>query len=149
MKKQNGKFVGKLAPYGYIKDLKDKHKFVADKNVSHLIKKIFDMILDGKSRREVADFLNDNDILTPSEYLKINIDRDMTVMKKWNSEMVNRVLRNENYTGTLFQGKKRKLNYRVDKKIRIDKKDWIVTENHHEAIASKEKFDKVQYILDR
>ena len=28
------------------------------------------MILDGKSRRQVADFLNDNDILTPSEYLK-------------------------------------------------------------------------------
>ena len=149
LKKQNGKFVGKLAPYGYIKDLKDKHKFVVDKNVSHIIKKIFDMILDGKSRREVADFLNDNDILTPSEYLKINTDRDMTVMKKWNSEMVNSILRNENYTGTLFQGKKRKLNYRVDKKISIDKKDWIVTENHHEAIVSKEKFDKVQYILDR
>lgn len=63
--------------------------------------------------------------------------------------MVNSILRNENYTGTLFQGKKRKLNYRVDKKISIDKKDWIVTENHHEAIVSKEKFDKVQYILDR
>ena len=85
VKKQNGEFVGKLAPYGYIKDLKNKHKFVVDKNVSHIIKKIFDMILDGKSRREVADFLNDNDILTPSEYLKINTDRDMTVMKKWNS----------------------------------------------------------------
>ena len=58
--------------------------------------------------------------------------------------MVNSILRNENYTGTLFQGKKRKLNYRVDKKINIDKEIWIVTENHHEAIISKEKFDKVQ-----
>lgn len=149
VKKQNGEFVGKLAPYGYIKDLKDKHKFVVDKNVSHIIKKIFDMILDGKSRREVADFLNDNDILTPSEYLNININKDITVMKKWNSEMVNSILRNENYTGTLFQGKKRKLNYRVDKKIKIDKENWIVNENHHEAIISKKKFDKVQEILDR
>ena len=149
VKKQNGEFTGRLAPYVYIKDLKDKHKFVVDKNASHIIKKIFDMILDGKSRREVADFLNDNDILTPSEYLKINADIDMTVMKKWNSEMVNSILRNENYSGILFQGKKRKLNYRVDKKISIDKKDWIVTKNHHEAIVSKEKFDKVQYILDR
>ena len=102
VKKQNGEFTGGLAPYGYIKDLKDKHKFVVDKNVSHIIKKIFDMILDGKSRREVADFLNDNDILTPSEYLKINADIDMTVMKKWNSEMVNSILRNENYSGILF-----------------------------------------------
>ena len=40
-------------------------------------------------------------------------------MKKWKSEMVNTILRNENYTGTLFQGKKRKLNYRVDKKIDV------------------------------
>ena len=57
VKKYNGEFVGKLAPYGYIKDPKDKHKFLIDKNVSHIIKKIFDMILDGKSRRQVADFL--------------------------------------------------------------------------------------------
>ena len=64
---------------------------------------------DGKSRKEVADFLNYNDILTPSEYLNININKDMTVMKKWNSEMVNSILRNENYTGTLFQGKKKKI----------------------------------------
>ena len=63
MKKQNGEFVGKLAPYGYIKDPKDKHKFLIDKNVSHIIRKIFDMILDGESRRQVAEFLNDNDIL--------------------------------------------------------------------------------------
>lgn len=67
------------------------------------------MVLNGKSRKEVADFLNYNDILTPSEYLKINIDKNITVIKKWNSEMVNTILRNENYTGTLFQGKKIKL----------------------------------------
>jgi len=149
VKKYNGEFVGKLAPYGYIKDPKDKHKFLIDKNVSHIIKKIFNMILNGKSRREVADFLNDNDILTPSEYLKINTDKDVTIIKKWNSEMVNSILRNENYTGTLFQRKKRKLNYRIDKKIKLDKENWIVTENHHEAIISKEDFDKVQEILDR
>ena len=79
--KYNGEFVGKLAPYGYIKDPKDKYKFLIDKNVSHIIKKIFNMILNGKSRREVADFLNGNDILTPSEYLKINTEKDTTIMK--------------------------------------------------------------------
>ena len=48
-----------------------------------------------------------------------------------------------------FIGKKIKLNYRVNKKINIDKEDWIVTGNHHKAIVNKEKLDKVQYILDR
>ena len=149
VKKQNGEFVGKLAPYGYIKDPKDKHKFLVDKNVSHIIRKIFDMILDGKSRRQVTDFLNDNDILTPSEYLNIDKNRDVSVMKKWNPEMVNTILKNENYTGTLLQCKRRKLNYRVNKQIQLEKENWIITPNHHEAIISKEKFDKVQDILNR
>lgn len=149
VKKQNGEFVGKLAPYGYIKDPKDKHKFLIDKNVSHIIRKIFDMILDGKSRRQVTDFLNDNDILTPSEYLNIDKNKDVSVMKKWNPEMVNTILKNENYTGTLLQGKRRKLNYRVNKQIQLEKENWIITPNHHESIISKEKFDKVQDILNR
>ena len=148
VKKYNGEFTGKLAPYGYIKDQKDNHKFLIDKNVAHIIRKIFDMILDGKSRRQVADFLNDNDILTPSEYLNINANEDISVMKKWDSEMVNTILKNENYTGTLFQGKRRKLNYRVNKQIQLDKENWIITPNHHEEIISKEKFDKVQDILN-
>lgn len=40
--------------------------------------------------------------------------------------MVNKILRNENYTGTLFQGKKRKLNYRVNKQIDLDRGNWII-----------------------
>lgn len=68
----NGEFVGKLVPYGYIKDPRDKHKFLIDKNVLHIIRKIFDMILDGKSGRQVTVFLNDNDndILTPKRVFK-------------------------------------------------------------------------------
>lgn len=52
--------------------------------------------------------MENSDILTPSEYLKINTDRDMTGMKKWNSEMVNSILRNENYTGILWQNELQK-----------------------------------------
>lgn len=33
----------------------------------------------------------------------------VSVMKKWNHEMVNTILKNENYTGTLLQGKEKKI----------------------------------------
>ena len=46
------------------------------------------MILDGEIRRQVTEFLNDNDILTPSKYLNIDKNKDVSVMKKWNTEMV-------------------------------------------------------------
>ena len=58
MKKQNGEFVGKLAPYGYIKDPKDKHKFLIDKNVSTLIKKGKNVILDNVSKNIEETFTN-------------------------------------------------------------------------------------------
>ena len=37
------------------------------------------MILDGESRRQVAEFLNDNAILTPSEYLNINKNKNVKI----------------------------------------------------------------------
>lgn len=44
--------------------------------------------------------------------------------------------------------KRRKLNYRVNKQIQLDRENWIIAPNHHEAIINKEKFDKVQDILN-
>ena len=66
VKQQNGDFIGTFAPYGYLKNPKDKYKLIIDKDSSIIVRKIFDMILFGKSRKEIADFLNDNNILTSS-----------------------------------------------------------------------------------
>ena len=152
VKQENGEFIGTFAPYGYLKDPKDKHKLIIDRDSSIIVRKIFDMILLGKSRKEIADFLNDNNILTPSLY-KINKEKtnneEFALSKKWNAEIVNRILRNETYTGTLIQNIKTKQSYKNNKLIDVNKEDWIKTENHHEAIISKDKFDEVQQILDR
>ena len=152
VKQQNGDFIGTFAPYGYLKDPKDRHRLIIDKEAFIIVKKIFDMISLGKSRKEVADFLNDNNVLTPSLY-KINKEgtnnQEIALSKKWNAGIVNRILRNETYTGTLIQNVKKKLNYRENKLIDVNKEDWIKTENHHEAIVSKDEFDEVQKILDR
>mgnify|MGYP004613685001 CR=1 FL=1 len=37
------------------------------------------MILDGKIRRQVTEFLNDNDILSPSEYLNIDNNKNVKI----------------------------------------------------------------------
>ena len=64
-------------------------------------------------------------------------------------KIVNRILRNETYTGTLIQNIKTKPNYRTDKLIDVNKDEWIITKNHHEPIISKDKFAEVQNILDK
>lgn len=152
IKQLNGEFIGVTAPYGYLKNPKDKHKFIIDKEASYIVKKIFNMILLGKSRKEIAEHLNNKNVLTPSLYKlgKENTNNeDLIGSKKWNAEIVNRILRNETYTGTLIQNIKTKPNYRTDKLIDVNKDEWIITKNHHEPIISKDKFEEVQNILDK
>ena len=152
IKQLNGEFIGVTAPYGYLKNPKDKHKFIIDKEASYIVKKIFNMILLGKSRKEIAEHLNNKNVLTPSLYKlsKENTNNEELIRsKKWNTEIVNRILRSETYTGTLIQNIKTKPNYRIDKLIDVNKDEWIITENHHEPIISKDKFDEVQQILNR
>ena len=146
MKQLNGEFIGVTAPYGYLKDPKDKHKFIVDKEAFHNVKKIFNMILLGEIRKEIAEHLNSKNVLTPSLY-KLSKEQtnneELICSKKWNVEIVSRILRNGTYTGTLIQNVKTKPNYRTDKLIAVNKDEWIITENHHEAIISKEIFDKI------
>ena len=152
IKQLNGEFIGVTAPYGYLKNPKDKHKFIIDKEASYIVKKIFNMILLGKSKKEIAEHLNSKNVLTPSLY-KLSKEKtnseELILSKKWNAEIVNRILRNETYTGTLIQNIKTKPNYKTSKLIDVNKDEWIITENHHEPIISKEKFDEVQKLLDR
>ena len=47
-KKNKGEFIGSIAPYGYIRNPKDIHKFIIDKYAAKIVKKIFRMILERK-----------------------------------------------------------------------------------------------------
>ena len=47
-KKNKGEFIGSIAPYGYLRNPRDIHKFIIDKNASKIVKKIFRMILERK-----------------------------------------------------------------------------------------------------
>lgn len=88
-KKGQGKFIGPYAPYGYLRDPKDKYKFIIDKEPAKIVKKIFSMILSGKSKKEIANELNSLQISTPRVYklengiTHYNIN-DLT--KLWNSK---------------------------------------------------------------
>ena len=149
-KKLNGEFVGKSAPYGYMKHPGDIHKFIVDEEAARIVKKIFDKVLLGKTRREISDELNELKVLTPGLYkMKDNSSNENLSMpiSKWNPEMVSRILKNEVYTGVLIQGKTQRMNYRNHKIKPKSKEEWVIVRNTHEAIISREDFDKVQNML--
>ena len=149
-KKESGEFIGSYAPYGYLRDPKNKHDFIIDEKASKVVKKIFDMILKGKSKKYVVDELNKLGVLPPMAY---KIEEFNYNMKKtsnydiWNSKKIDDILRNISYTGVLVQSKKKRISHRVHKQVRVAPDDWIMIPNHHKALITEEKFNMVQEIL--
>ena len=152
VKRKQGQFISNYAPYGYEKDKEDRHKIVIDKEAEYVVQKIFSMKLEGYSSYSIAKHLNDNGIPSPMEHKKAKGIRYKTgfstkAVPKWDTPAVNRILTNEVYIGTLQQGKREKLNYKLDKVVFKDKSDWIEIEDNHEAIIDTYDFEIVQKLL--
>jgi hypothetical protein len=144
-KKKRGEPAGN-APYGYRKS-EDGKKLVLDGDAAETVKLIFDMRLEGNSTSQIARHLTRNSIPSPQQrrYELGEIGHDKFSGRiVWPATMVSKLLRNEVYTGSLFQGKYA-CNGKTKKLLPPDK--WIVHENTHEAIVSKEQFNAVSQLM--
>ncbi len=152
--RNQGKILSALAPFGYIKDPKNKHKLVIDKKTAWIVKKIYKMVLDGISIGEITRTLNRENIIVPSdrkrELAEEKGETNKFIKKKsWSMGTVNTILTNENYTGTyLFN--RRVHSFKSGKKYKkIPKDKWIRIYDSHEAIISVEDFNRVQDIKSK
>ncbi len=146
--KKSGNFIGKVAPYGYLKDPNDVHKLIIDKDAAITIKKIFELALKGKSKQEIIDDLTSNNILTPSVYLKEKHNIIVgKVSNTWNTKMIDSILQNKTYIGSLVQCKRTRISHKTHNMVRVAEDDWLITEDKHDSIIKKEIFNQVQDIL--
>ncbi len=139
-----GKFIGRKAPYGYQKSPDDCHKLIIDEETAPIVKQIFQWVLEGISYDKIVVLLNEANILTPGHYAKekgIISNERLIGQGYWNTVAISRIIKDEIYTGNMVQGKSTKIG---NKQVRTDKKDWIIVRNTHEAIISKEIFEKAQ-----
>lgn len=146
--KKSGNFIGNFAPYGYLKDPDNHHKLIIDKEVADNIRYIFNQILEGKSKTEIADDLNRKHIQTPSVYLKQKYGRKVAeVGEAWDTPKIDRILQNKVYKGTLVQNKKSRISHKIHKTVVVPEKDRIVFENAHKPIIKPAIYDQVQDIM--
>ena len=149
VRQKRGDYTGSFPVYGYFRDQERKGKLVIDPVAAEVVRDIFDMRIKGCNNRRIADYLNEHGIPSPMEYKMLLHWRYTTSFKlkpqaKWSSMAVERILKNEIYTGVMVQGKEKTLNYKVKKRIKVSKEDWIRVEHTHEAIIAKEDFAVVQ-----
>ncbi len=152
IKRKQGDFISNFAPYGYIKDSKNKNKLVIDENVENVIRDIFKWRIEGSTNLIIADKLNSMGVLSPMEYKKsigLNYDIAFKVHEKalWNHSAIGRILVNEVYIGNLIQGKTKSPNLKVKKNFAVSKDKQFRVCGTHEPIISRNDFDLVQEIL--
>ena len=149
VKRRDGQFIGSFAMYGYKKDAKDKNRLVIDEDAAKVVELIFQMKVAGCSAQRIASRLNEMGFHPPYEYkrklgLNYNSGFKSKNKAKWTRETVSRILTNEMYTGTMIQGKTKRINYKVRKSIPIVPEDWIKVKNTHAPIIKESTFEMVK-----
>ena len=62
MKRERGEFIGAFAPYGYKKDPNDKNSLIVDEEAAAVVKRIFDLYVEGFGSSKIAKILNEEGV---------------------------------------------------------------------------------------
>lgn len=152
VKCRRGEFIGNYAPYGYQKDERNHNHLVVDDYAASVVRDIFQWRMDGMSAQRIADKLNHSGVLSPSEYKRLAAGTYRSGFRsgekaKWQATQIIRILTNEIYLGTMVQGKRQKVNYKVKKIRDVAPENWIRVRETHEAIITQQLFDTVQEVI--
>lgn len=148
IKRKNGEFVGSFAPYGYLVDPENKNHLVIDEAAAPVVRRIFDMYINGAGYIAIANALNAEHISPPCErkkqlglkYYNANYEKAHSPIPKWSDAAIYTVLRRREYTGALVQGRETVTNYKTGARSKKPEEEWDIVENAHEPIISNETF---------
>ena len=149
----SGKPVATEAPYGYIKDPNNKDFWIVDKEAAEVVKLIFTLFMEGKNRNQIAVYLKEKEILTPTFYMKQQ-DRGTAKSRtlneenryNWNKATLTRILQRQEYCGDVVNFKTEK-HYKDKRNHYVDKDKWQIIKNVYEPIIDRATYENVQRIL--
>ncbi len=146
-KRKNGKFVGSLPSFGYMRDPNDKGHLIPNPETAPIVKQIFAWRKEGVGPSRIATMLNEKGCPTPSGYKGTNYSSRLINRDKWNISSIKKILSNRIYTGDMIQHTQTKVNYKSKKKITLDQSMWMIVENTHEPLVDRETFDYVSKLI--
>ena len=145
-KGQSGKPLGK-PPYGYRKSKTDKNVWEIDEEAAKVVRRIFQLCIDGYGPQQIAKKLTADKILIPTAYSSMkgytNVKAPKDTIFWWDSTVVH-ILERMEYAGHTVNFKTSKKSYKNKKKVDNPRWEWQIFENTHPAIISQHDFDLVQ-----
>ena len=142
---EKGVYINPVAPYGYQRDSRDKHRLTPDPSTADTVRRIFTWIADGYTTEMVARLLNAEGVPTPSKAKAGTPSaHDNWHDNHWRPQTVYAIIRDRQYIGSTVFGKRVRQRIGVHQQMTAPLEDWIVVDDRHEAIVSKELFQRAQ-----
>ena len=153
-KGNSGKPTTSHPPYGYRKSPEDKNQWIVDEESARVVKRIFNLCVEGYGPGQIAKILMNDKIETPSYYWgKQGISAwqskyDPNRTYDWTSDSVARMLERIEYLGHTVNFKTFRQDYKNNKMLHNPKEKWKIFENTHEPIIDKETWELVQKLRE-
>lgn len=149
IKGNSGKHTSTHAIYGYKKDPENKDHWIIDEEAAAVVRRIFQMSIEGHGGYEIAQILTREKVESPSYYLAsrgiglFKNRKDMTRPYDWYGNSVNVLLSKPEYMGHTVNFRTSKKSYK-DKRVMNPPEEWLIFENTHEAIVDPETWHLAQ-----
>ena len=146
---QDGKRVSPSVPYGYLRSPEDKQKLIIDEEPAAVVRRIFQMIIEGKGVTAIADILTAEKVLIPSAYAKIHCpendhSKGFTNPYLWSATAVSYILEKQEYMGHTVLGKTISVSYKTKKRRKAEPDELMIFKNTHPAIVDEETWHLAQ-----
>ena len=137
-------------PYGYIKDPNNKDKWLVDEPAAEVVRKIYNICIQGYGTTQIARKLKEDGIMTPTEYYQSLGRKSPTKVQEvknfWNADTVKNILDRQEYIGDTVNFRSTQRSFKDHTKIDLPKEEWKIFKNHHESIIDEETWNTVQRI---
>ena len=145
----NGKRVSPSVPYGYLRDPEDKQHLIIDPEPAAVVRRIFQMVIDGYGIQRIADTLSAEKVLIPSAYAaehcpENNHSHGYHDPCHWSCAAVGYILEKREYMGHTILGKTVSVSHKTKKRVKVKPEELNVFYNTHEAIVDEETWNLAQ-----
>ncbi len=140
-----------VPPYGYIKNPADPRFWVIEPEAAEVVRRIYQMALDGYGLAETAAALEKDGIVSPTHYWRARGEnrggsKSTVAPTKWGHTTISKILHLQEYCGDVINFKTYSKSYKMKKRLENPQENWAVFLNVHEPIIDRETWEKVQQL---
>jgi DNA invertase Pin-like site-specific DNA recombinase len=150
---KEGKYRATTPPFGYLKDPADHNHLIPDPETAHYVAQIYGFSASGWGNHRIRDWLRENKVPVPSWFHHIrglleksHMFPDEDSRYVWRPDTLRLLIRNPVYKGDCVMGRSGTV-FKTKQHPRTEEKDWIVVEDTHEPLVSRELWEHANKLI--